>query len=129
VEIAIHIEPAERPFNWVDRPILVAIELLEMVVAQFRGVRVRNACTKMIPARIVALRAFQHAVVHEIGSWLHDGFRRDLFADFYLTVALSAYRLGLRRDLLSLSLKDFRLLLGNGRYSGFFCGGSRRLLS
>jgi hypothetical protein len=36
----------------------------------------------MIPARIVALRAFQHAVVHEIGSWLHDGFRRDLFADF-----------------------------------------------
>jgi hypothetical protein len=111
VEIVIHIEPAERPFNWVDRPILVAIELLEMVVAQFRGVRVRNACTKMIPARIVALRAFQQAVVHEIGSWLHDGFWRDLFADFYLTAALTACRLGLCRGLFGLSLKDFRLLL------------------
>ncbi len=129
MEIAIHIEPAKRPFNWVDRPILVAIELLEMVVGQFRSVRVRNACTNMIPTRIVALRAFQHAVVHEIGSWLHDGFRRDLFVDFYPAVALPACRLGLCRGLLGLSMKDFRLLLWNGGYSGFFCGSSRSLLS
>jgi hypothetical protein len=129
MEIAIHIESAERPFNWVDRPILVAIKLLEMVVGQFMGVRVRNACTKMIPARIVALRAFQHAVVHEIGSWLHDGFRRDLFADFYLTSALTASRLGLCRGMFGLSLKDLRLLLWNGGYSGSFCGRSRRLLN
>ena len=58
-EIPIHIEPAERPFNWVDQPILVAIELLKMVVGQFRSVRVWNACTKVTPARIVALGAFQ----------------------------------------------------------------------
>ena len=31
VEIVVHIEPAEYSFNWVDRPILVVIELLEMV--------------------------------------------------------------------------------------------------
>ena len=59
MEIAIHIGTAERPFNWVDHPILVAIELLKMVVGQFRSVRVRNACTKMTPARIVALGTFQ----------------------------------------------------------------------
>lgn len=86
-EVAIHIEPAERPFNWVYLPILVAIELLEMVVSQFRSVRVRNACTKMIQTRIVALRAFQHAVIHKIGSWLHDGFRRPLLMNFHTSRA------------------------------------------
>jgi hypothetical protein len=76
VEVAIHIEPAEHPFNWVDRPILVVIELLEMVEGQFRIVRVWNTCANvMIPARIVPLGAFQHAVVHEIGSRFHDSFR------------------------------------------------------
>jgi hypothetical protein len=73
VEVAIHIEPAEHPFNWVDRPILVVIELLEMVEGQFRIVGVWNTCANvMITARIVPLGAFQHAVVHEVGSWLND---------------------------------------------------------
>jgi hypothetical protein len=58
VKIAIHIGPAECPFNRVDRPILIAIEFLKMVVSQFRIVRVWNSCTKMIPARIVALWIF-----------------------------------------------------------------------
>ena len=40
VEITIHIGPAERPFYWIDLTILVAIEFLEMVVGQFRIVRV-----------------------------------------------------------------------------------------
>ena len=40
VEIAIHIEPTERPFDWIDRPILVAVELLKMVVGQLKNVRV-----------------------------------------------------------------------------------------
>ena len=68
VEIAIHIGPAVRPFNRIDCPILVAIELLIMVVGQLKNVRVRNTSTKMIPNRIIALRAFQYAVIHEIGS-------------------------------------------------------------
>ena len=50
VEIAIHIEPAKRPFYRVDRPVLIAIQLLEMVVGQFRIVGIRNARTKMTPA-------------------------------------------------------------------------------
>ncbi len=102
MKIAIHIEPAERPFNWVDRPILVAIEFLEMVVGQFRIVRVWNSCTKMIPARIVALGALQYAMVHKIGSRLHDGFRHPSPMNFHTSRALrtcrlklSLYRLGL----------------------------------
>ena len=57
-EVPFHLGPAERPFDWIDRSILVAIELLKMVVGQSRIVRVRNARTKMISARIVALGAF-----------------------------------------------------------------------
>ena len=88
MKIAIHIESAERPFNWVDRPILVAIEFLKMVVGQFTNVWVRNASTKMIPARIVALRTFQHAVIHEIGSWLHDDCRPALLMNVHTSRVL-----------------------------------------
>ena len=87
VEIAIHIGPAERSLNWIDRPILIAIEFLKMVVRQFRIVQVRNTGAKMISARIVALRIFQHAVVHKIGSWLHDGFRDPLPMNLHTTKA------------------------------------------
>jgi hypothetical protein len=114
-KIAIHIEPAERPFNWVYLPIQVAIELLEMVVDQFKSVRVRNACTKMIPTRIVALRAFQHAVIHKIGSWLHDGFRRLLLMNFHTSMALRTLRLELSRYRLGLLLNSLGLALrGSG---------------
>ena len=85
VEIPIHIGPAERPFDWIDRPVLVAVELLKMVVGQLKNVRVWNASTKMIPTRIVALRTFQHAVIHEIGSWLHDGFRQLPFMNVHMS--------------------------------------------
>lgn len=120
VEIAIHIEPAERPFNWVDRPILVAIELLEMVVGQFRSVWVRNACTRVIPTRIVALRAFQHAVVHEIGSRLHDGFQRPLPMNFHPSRALWT-RFELSRCRLGLLLNTLRFAL-RGSGSGALLG-------
>lgn len=83
VEIAVHIGPAERPFNWIDRSILVAIEFLKMVVGQLRNMRVRNASTEAIPTRIVALGTFQHAVIHEIGSWLHDDFRPALLMNVH----------------------------------------------
>jgi len=100
-----------------------------MVVCEVRGLRIPHAGRVVVGARIVTLCVLDHAVVHEICPRLHDGFRRDLFADFYLTVALTACRLGPCRGLLGLSLKDFRLLLWNGGYSGFFCGSSPRLLS
>jgi len=112
VEIAIHIEPAEHPFNWVDRPILVAIELLEMVVGQFRVVQVWNTCTNvMIPARIVALGAFQHTVVHEIGSRLHDGFESLLLMNFHTSRALLTHQRELSRYQLGLFLHSLRLAL------------------
>ncbi len=121
VEISIHIGPAERPFNWVDLTILVAIEFLEMVVGQFRIVRVWNSSTKMIPTRIVALRAFQHAVIHEIGSWLHDGFRHPLPMNFHMARAPWICRLDLSRRRLGLLLNSLRLGLcyrGNGALLG-----------
>ena len=88
VEIAIHIGPAERSFKWIDRSILVAIEFLKMVVGQLKNVRVWNASTKMIPNRIIALRALQYAVVHEIGSWLHDDFRPALLMNVHTSRVL-----------------------------------------
>ena len=95
VEIPIHIGPAERPFNWIDRPILVAIKLLKTVVGQFKNIRVRNASTKMIPNGVIALRTFQYAVVHEVGSWLHNGFRRLLLLDVHTPRVLRPLRLEL----------------------------------
>ena len=88
VEIAIHIEPTERPFDWIDRPILVAVELLKMVVGQLENIGILNASTKMIPARIVALGTFQHAVIHEVGSWLHNRFRPALLMNVHTSRVL-----------------------------------------
>ena len=90
MEIAIHIEPAERPFNWVDRPILVAIELWKMVVGE-----VRSCADSATPAvrwfrrAIETLRSPQHTVVHEICPRLHDGFWRHLLMDFDMAMGSS----------------------------------------
>ena len=114
-EVPFHLRPAERPFYWIDRSILVTIELLKMVVGQFRIVRVRNARTKMISARIIALRAFQHAVIHEIGSRLHDSFRRPLLMNLHMSRFLRTRRLGLSLYRLGLFLSSLRLALpGSG---------------
>ena len=128
VEIAVHIGPAERAFNWIDLPILVAIELLKMVVSQFRGVRVRNACTKTIPTRIVTLGAFQHAVVHEISSWLHDGFRHPLLMNFHTSMALGSRRLHLSRYRPGSLLNSFRLVLHCRAYEALLGTLARRVL-
>ncbi len=88
-EITIHVEPAEHPFDRVDRPVLIAVELLEMVVGQCRIVRVWNTgANAMFSARIVALGAFQHTVVHEIGARLHNSFRRLTPMNFHLPMVL-----------------------------------------
>ena len=72
--------------------------------------RVWYTCANvMIPARIVALGAFQHAVVHEIGSRLHDSFRRMLLMNFHMSRALWTRRLELSRYWLGLFLKSLRL--------------------
>jgi len=95
VEIAIHIEPAERPFNWVDPPILVSIELLEMVVGEVRGLRIPHAGRAVVGARIETLRVLDHTVVHEICPRLHDGFWHDLLMDFDPAMGSRSCRLGL----------------------------------
>jgi len=112
-EIPFHLRPAERPFDRIDRSILITIELLKMVVGQPRIVRVRNPRTKMISARIVALGAFQHSVVHEVGSRLHDSFRRQLLMNLRTSrslrtrwLELSQYRLGLLLNSLLLVLRS-----------------------
>ena len=127
-EVAIHIKPAERPFNWVYLPILVTIELLEMVVGQLRSVRVRDTCTKMIPTRIVALRAFQHAVIHEIRSWLHDDFRHPLLMNFHASMALRTLQLELSRYRLDLRLNSLRLALSGSGYGALLGTLDRQVL-
>jgi hypothetical protein len=128
VEIAIHIGPAKCPFNRVDRPILVTVELLKMVVGQFRSVRVRNACAKLIPTRIVALGGFQYAEVHEIGSWLHNGFRRPLLMNLHSSRSLRTRRRELSLYGLALFLNSLRLALPGSGYRALVGLRDRRVL-
>ena len=115
VEIAIHIGPAERPFNRVDGPILIPIEFLKMVMGQLRSVRIRNSCARLISARIIALWVFQHTVVHQIGSWLHDRFRHPLSMKLHVSKASWTRRLKLCLSRIGSLLNGLRLPLRWGR--------------
>lgn len=128
MEIAIHIGPAKCPFNRVDRPILVAVKLLKMIVGQFKSVRVRNACAKLIPTGIVALGGFQDAVEHEIGSWLHNGFRSPLLMNFHTSWSLRTRRLKLSLHRLGLFLNRLRLALPGSGYRALLGPLDRRVL-
>lgn len=54
MEIAIHIEPANCPLDWIDRPVSIVIEFLEMVVKQIPSVRIRYTGRTVIWAGVVA---------------------------------------------------------------------------
>jgi hypothetical protein len=73
--------------------------------------RVRKAYSKMISTKIVALRAFQHAVIHEIGSWLHDSFWHPLDMSFQSLVGLRTRPFDLTRCQPGLPLNSLRLAL------------------
>ena len=84
MEIPIHVDATECPFDRINFAVLIAIQLLKMVVGQIRGLRIGHTGSMRIWARIVTLRIFEYAVVHEIRSRLHDGFGRNLFPNLDL---------------------------------------------
>ena len=92
MKISIHVDPAERPFDRINLAILVAIQLLKMIVGQVRELRIGHARSMGIGMWIVALRIFQHAVIHEIRPGSHDGFGDDLPMGIDWTMTLSSDR-------------------------------------
>src|SRR5687767_5324244 len=86
----------------------------------------------MIPARIVALRAFKHAVVHEIGSWLYDGFRcYPLPMHFHASRAFRTHRthrLEFSRYRFGLLLNSLRLALRGNRFGALLDTLVRRVM-
>lgn len=81
MKVSIHVNAAECPFDGIDPAVLIAIKLLKMVVGQINGLRIGHAGMMRIGARIIALRIFEHAVVHQIRPGLHDGFWYNLLMD------------------------------------------------
>lgn len=53
-KVSIHVEPSERSLNRVDLPVAVVIQFLEMIVGQFRGLRIRRASRLTIMSWVVA---------------------------------------------------------------------------
>lgn len=109
VQVSIHIQTGEGPFNRIDLPVLIAIQLLKMVMGEIRSLGIRHAGRAGGGARVVALSVLKQTMVHEIGSRTHFGFCPKLFADFRPTVALPAGHLGFCRRLPNLFLNHFRL--------------------
>ena len=55
VKIAVHIDAAERPFNRVNHAVLIAIQLLEMIMSEFRRLRATYGAGVGVRARVIAL--------------------------------------------------------------------------
>lgn len=113
MKIAIHVDTAEGPFHGVNHPVLVAIQLLKMIMGEFR--RLRAAYGRVsVRAWIIALRIFEHAVVDQVRPRLHDGFGDGFFPNLNLQSPLGwHWRKPCRRDLFSRLLNSFRRSLGS----------------
>ena len=66
-KVSIEICSACRPLNGVDRAVMILIEFLKMVVQNIAYLRVQTSPLAMAPTWIIPLRAFQYAMVGEIG--------------------------------------------------------------
>lgn len=84
MKITVHVDTAEGPFNRVDHAVLVAIQLLEMVMSEFRRLRAAYGGGVVVRARIITLRIFEHAKVDQVRPGLNDGFGRDFFSNLHL---------------------------------------------
>jgi len=74
LEIAIHIQPAERPFNGVHIAVLIAIKFQEVILRQLANLRILDYGGTVIRAGIVASGVFQDAMNQQVGLGFHDGF-------------------------------------------------------
>lgn len=55
MEVAIHVDAAERAFNRIDHAVLIAIQFLEVIVREVRILGVWDACLSGIRAWIITL--------------------------------------------------------------------------
>ena len=77
IEISVHVNAAERPFNRVNFAVLVAIQLLKVIMRELRRLGIGHTGSLSMRARIISLRIFENTIMDEIHSWLHhDGFTR-----------------------------------------------------
>src|SRR5689334_22188085 len=80
-----------------DFAVLIAIHLLKMVVDQIGGLWIGYPGSMRIWARIVTLRIFEYAIVHEISPWLHHSFGHNLFMDRTEMLSPRRWRLNVSR--------------------------------
>ena len=114
MKIAIHVDAAKRPFNRVNQAVLIAIQLLEMVMSEFRRLRAAYGGGVVVRARIITLRVFEHAKVDQVRPRPHNGFGRDFFSNLHLQSTLGWHWLKLcRRGLLRRLLNGFGGSLGS----------------
>jgi len=77
VEIPVHVNAAERPFNRVNFAVLVAIQFLKVIMREVRRLWIGHTGSMSMRARIISLRIFENTIMDEIHSWLHhDSFTR-----------------------------------------------------
>ena len=77
--ITIHVEAAEGPFERIDHAIMVFIEFLEMLLLKLTGLGIWCSPSLAIPAGVIALRLFKHAMIGEIRLRLNDNRWAPLF--------------------------------------------------
>lgn len=64
IEIAIHIDAAECPFNRVNHAVLIAVQLLKMVMSQIECLRTLHAGRIAAGTGIVALGILENSIVN-----------------------------------------------------------------
>ena len=77
MQVPVHIDAAEGPFNRIDCAVLVTIQFLKVVMRQIGGLRIWHPLVVRMRERIIALGIFEHPIVHEVRPGLHNGFGHD----------------------------------------------------
>ena len=114
MKIAIHVDTSKGPFHGVNHAILVAIQLLKMIMGEFRRLRAAYGGGIGVRAWIITLRIFEHAKVDQVRPRLHDGFGDGFFPNLNLQSPLGwHWRKPCRRDMFSRLLNGFRRSLGS----------------
>ena len=88
MEVAIHVDAAERALYGIDLAVLIPIQLLEMIMGEIQGLRMEDTRRLCGRTRIIALRILEHAVVNQIGPRLDNGLRNEFLRDLHRSVAL-----------------------------------------
>ena len=92
MEVAIHVDAAERAFYGIDLAVLIPIQLLEVIMGEIQGLRMKDSRGICRRTWIVALRILEHAVVHQIGPRLDHGLRDGFLQGLHRAMAFPSGR-------------------------------------